>query len=324
MVMQTGTIGQEATRPTVPGNLLKLVVVKARDTTQEIGSLRTLVFNDPLVQGMGTSANFPKLGSLETEGLTQGQDITRFQTLTTSNVVVVPGEVGLAVKFSKKSLAQWSENMALRTGRIMRDSRERKMDADIGGLAASFTTHTLGTGGAVLTVGHLIAGKTTLRSGPTTLAVAITAGAVSNRAPAGPIWGAFRWESLAQVVRGLIGGAVVSATGGMGGADTAAPAAGKGAEALEDAFIAKVGGVMLFGNSNFAKDATDDTVGIIGHKDAIVFVPFSHDGMGDGIFVKDSDDGRSIQMTSVDDYGFGILEQNFAIAATFDASPVTS
>ena len=163
MVMHTGTIGQEATRPTVPGNLLKLMVVKARDTTQEIGSLRTLVFNDPLVQGMGTSWNSPKLGALETEGLTQGQDITRFQTLTTSNVVVVPGEVGLAVKFSKKSLAQWSENMALRTGRIMRDSRERKMDADIGGLAASFTVNTMGTAAAALTVGHLIAGKTTLR-----------------------------------------------------------------------------------------------------------------------------------------------------------------
>ena len=236
-------------------------------------------------------------------------------------MVVVPGEVGLAVKFSKKSLAQWSENMALRTGRIMRDSRERKMDADIGGLAASFTTNTLGTGGAVLTVGHLIAGKTTLRSGPTTGAVAIAAGAVSNRAPAGPIWGAFRWESLAQVVRSLVGGAV---TGVPVTASTAAPEGGKGAEALEDAFIAKVGGVMLYGNSNFAKNASDDTVGIIGHKDAIVFVPFAHDGAGDGIFVKDSDDGRSIQMTSVDDYGFGILEQNFAIAATFDASPVTS
>lgn len=320
MVMQASTFG-EATRPTVVGNLLKLMIVKARDTTQEIGSLRTLVFEDPLVQGMGTSWNSPKLGDLETEALVQGQDITRFQTLTTSNVVVVPGEVGLAVKFSKKSLAQWSENMALRTGRIMRDSRERKVDADIGGLAASFTTHTLGGATTVLTVGHLIAGKTTLRSGINTLGAAIVAGTSSNRAPAGPIWGAFRWESLAQVVRSLVGGAI---TGTVATTSIAAPGDGKGAQALEDAFIDKVGGVMLFGNSNFAKDATDDTVGIIGHKDSIVFVPFSHDGMGDGVFVKDSDDGRSIQMSSVDDYGFGILDQNYAIAATFDASPVTS
>ncbi len=270
---------------------------------------------------MGTSWNSPKLGSLNSEGLTQGEDITNFQLLTTSNVVVVPGEVGLAVKFTKKSLAQWSENMALRAGRIMRDARDRKIDADIGGLAASFTTHTLGSATTVLTPGHLIAGKAVLKSGDNVLGAAIVAGTVSNQAPRGPINGAFRWESLTQVMRNLVGGAT---TGTVATTSIAAPGDGKGAQALEDLFVDKVGGVMLFGNSNFAKDATDDTVGIIFHRDAMVFVPFPHDGAGDGIFVRESDDGRSLQMTLVEDYGFGILDQAYGIAATFDASPATA
>ena len=93
---------------------------------------------------------------------------------------------------------------------------------------------------------------------------------------------------------------------------------------LEDLFVDRVAGVDLFGNSNFAKDTGNDTVSIIGHRDAIAFVPFPHDGAGDGIFTRESDDGRSIQMTLVQDYGFGVLDQAYAIAATFAADPITS
>ena len=322
MVMQTGTFS-EATRPTVPGNLLKLLIAKARETTQEQGTLRSLVFNDTLPQRMGTTWNSPKVGALDAEGLTQGEDITNFQQLTTSNVVITPGEVGLAVKFSKKSLAQWTENMAIRTGRIMRDARDRKVDADIGGLASSFTTNTLGSATTVLTVGHLIAGKARLKGGNNTTGAAISAGTVSNQVPAGQIWGAFRWESLTQVMRSLVGGPTlgtvattsVAASGGEGSPQKAV---------LDDLYVNRVGGVDLFGNSNFAKDGVDDVVSIIGHRDAIAYVPFPHDGAEGDVFVRDSDDGRSLQMTLVNDYGFGVLDQNYAIACTFDATPASS
>lgn len=321
-VMTTGTF-TEATRPTVPGNLLKLMIAKARETTQEDGPLKSLVFNDSLAQGMGTTYNSPKLGALNAEGLTQGEDITNFQQLSTSNIVVTPGEVGLATKFSKKSLAQWSEDMALRTGRIMRDALDRKEDADIGGLGSSFTTYTLGSAGTVLTAGHLAAGKSTLKAGNNTTGSAIGAGAVSNQAPKGQINGVFRWESLTQVMRNLIGGpllgtVVTTSVGASGGPGS------KQNDALEDLYVGKVAGVQLFGNSNLAKDASDDTVGIIFHRDGIVYVPFSHDGATGEPFVRDSDDGRSVQTTIVRDYGFGVLDQNYAIACTFDATRPTS
>lgn len=318
--MTTDTFS-EATRPTVPGNLLTLAIAKARETTQEQGTLRSLVFEDPLAQRMGTTWNSPKLGALTSESLSEGEDVTNFQQLSSSNVVITPGEVGLAVKFTKKSLAQWTENIAVRAGRIMRDARDRKMDADIGGLAASFTTYTLGSAGTVLTVGHLIAGRTRLKGGTNTAGSAISAGAVSNQAPRGPINGAFRWESLAQVMRSLAGGAV---TGTVDTTSIAAPGEGKGAQVLDDLFVEKVGGVMLYGNSNLAKDSSDDTVGIIFHRDAIAFVPFMHEGAMGDIHQAESDDGRSIQLTIVDDYGFGILDQDYGIAATFDATTPTS
>lgn len=320
--MTTGTFN-EATRPTVPGNLLKLTIAKARETTQEQGTLKSLVFQDTLAKGMGTTWNSPKLGALTMQGATEGEDVTNFQMLSTSNVVITPGEVALAVKFSKKSLAQWSENMALRAGRIMRDSRDRRIDADIGGLAASFTTYTLGSATTVLSTGHLAAGKARLKGGNNTLGAAIAAGAVSNQAPAGPINGAFRWESLTAVMRAFIGSSIASVP-----IQTSPGAAGDSTSfqtrALEDLYVGKVAGLDLYGNSNFAKDASDDVISMIFHRDAIAFIPFPHDGADEAPFIRDSDDGRSLQMTTVSDYGFGILDQNYGVACTFDASPITS
>lgn len=321
--MTTGTF-TEATRPTVPGNLLKLAIAKARETTQEQGTLKSLVFEDRLAQSMGTTWNSPKLGALNMQAATEGEDVTNFQQLSTSNVVITPGEVALAVKFSKKSLAQWSENMAVRAGRIMRDARDRRIDADLGGLAASFTTYTLGSAGTTLTVGHLAAGKSRLKSGNNTTGSAIAAGTASNQAPSGPIWGCFRWESLTNVMRTLIGGAITDAS--MATSSPGAPGATGSFQqrALDDLYVGKLAGVQVYGNSNLAKDASDDTVGIIGHRDGIAYVPFPHDGAEESPFVRDSDDGRSLQMTLVSDYGFGILDQNYGIAATFDATAPTS
>lgn len=321
-VMYTGTFN-EATTPTVPGNLLKLMIGKARETTQEQGNIRSRVFNDTLPNRMGASWNSPKLGALSMQGLNAQTELTNYQQLTSSNVVIAPGEAGLAVKFAKKSLDQWSEDLAVRAGRIMRDARDRKIDADLGGLAPSFTTYTLGAAATVLTPGILASGKSRLKGGNNTAASAITAGTVSNQAPAGPIDGFFRWESLTQVMRSLIGGPVT----GTVGTTSVGASGGKGSmqnAALEDLYVAKVAGVNIFGNSNLAKDASDDTVGMIIHGDAIAYVPFNGGAAGGGVKSAESDDGRFVQLTLVTDYGFGILDQNYGIAVTVDASASTA
>src|SRR5512146_2884395 len=99
MTMYTGTF-TEATRATVPGNLINIINAKARETTQEQGNIKSLVFNDRIMDGLAYSS--PKLGSLVSQGLNATEEITNYQTLTTSNVVITPGEAGLAVKFAKK------------------------------------------------------------------------------------------------------------------------------------------------------------------------------------------------------------------------------
>jgi hypothetical protein len=311
----------DPTRPTVPGNDLALFIGELRETTQEQGNYRSLVTTDDLPQKMGTTYNTPKLGAFTAGGMVEGMDVATFQQLTASNVVVTPGEVGLAFKFAKRSLAQWNDPMQIRAGRVAKQAVARKTDADLAGLASSFTTYaTLGAAATVFTPGHIMAGVATLKGGNNTGGVAIAAGSVSNQVPSGPINGVFRWEALTQVMRNLAGGAV---TGTVVTTSITAPDGGKGADVFDSMFVATLAKCNLYGNSNIAKDVNDDHVGLFFHKGAILYVNFTHDGAGD-IFQRDSNDGRSIQLTLVDDYGFGVLDQNYAISGTFDATRATS
>ena len=214
--------------------------------------------------------------------------------------------------------------MKARGGRIARDARDRKIDADLGGLAVSFTTYTLGSAGVILTPGILGSGLSRLKSGTNVAGSAIAAGAVNNRVPAGPINGVFRWESLFPVMRALAGAPFKASAITVAETTNSAATGGLGAQVTENMFVDKVAGVMLYGNSNLAKDASDDTVGMIFHKDAIAYIPFMHDGAEGTVYERESDDGRSIQLSLTVDYGFGILDQAYGIAVTVDATAPTA
>jgi hypothetical protein len=116
-------------------------------------------------------------------------------------------------------------------------------------------------------------------------------------------------------------GATVKATGPGLSAGLPGSTLSKGLQSLYSGTIA---GVDLYRSSNLAKDANDDVVGAVFHEMAMVFVPFRHEGAGGSIFTRESDDGRSVLMTLVEDYGFGILDGNLGVGVTLDGTPPTS
>lgn len=315
-----------ATIPTVPGDLLKLFIAAARMTTQEQGNLKQLVLNDTLPPGMGTTWNSPKIGTFTAYSLTQGVDMAQQQQLTATNVVVTPAEVGVQTIFTKKSLAQWSEDMQTRAGMIMRQAMDRKIDADIGGLAASLTTYSaIGGAGTVMAPGHVMAAYSTLKSGTNTAGTAIAAGAVNQPVPPGPIYGVFRPETLAAAMHPLGGGPVASAptVATTSIAANGAPGTYQN-EVLDSLFVGKLFNVLLYTNANIAKNASDDANGMVFHEDAMVFVEEPHEMAGGDIMIEEDVSLRSIELNMVEDYGFGILDSHYGIEMTFDASPLTS
>ena len=210
MPINTTSSFSDATRPTVPGNVLKLMIAAARMTPQLPGNLTTLVMNDPLPSGMGTTWNSPKFGNFTASSLTAGVDMVQQQSLNASNIVITPGEVGVQAIFTEKALAQWSENVQVTAGKIMRNAMDRKKDIDIGGLFTGLD-RAAGGAGEFLALGHLTASVARLAGGANTGSAAIAAGAGTDTSE-GPYIGVFRPEALHSLARNIVGGASVSGT----------------------------------------------------------------------------------------------------------------
>ena len=325
MAINTTTSFSGATTPSA-NNVLKLMVAAARMTPQLPGNLTTLVLNDPLPPGMGTSWNSPKFGTFTAYSLTQGVDMAQLQSLTATNIVITPAEVGVQAVFTKKSLGQWSENVQIKAGQIMRQAMDRKKDIDIGGLFIGLD-RTAGAAGEVMTIGHLTASVAKLAGGLSyTASGAVAAGLGTNAVAQGPFIGVFRPESLHALLRATVGGpfissAVIKTSVGLEGEGLAQQAATVGVDAL---FAGTIGGVQLYRNSNLAKDSGDDVHSAVMVKEALVYVPFNGNPDTGEIAIEEDVSLRAIEMNYVEDYGFGELDGNLGIDVVVDGTAPTT
>jgi len=326
MVAQINTTANTFTgsaAPIVAGNLLRLMLAKARSTTQQEGNLTEMFQNDPLPNGQGTTWNSTKFGTLQAYSLTQGVDMTQMQALTGTNVTITPGEVGVQVVITRKALAQWSEDVAEKAGVIMRQAMDRKKDADISGLFVGFS-RVVGAAGAAFSLGHITAGVAVLASGPTNVGGAAISAGVALNTMDGPFVFVVRPEPMHSLMRSLIGGpdaaaptVITTSTGVNGGM------AEKFAREGQSRSIGMVGGASGYRNANLAKDDQDDSSGFIGAKDAIVYVPMNYDGLG-GLQKEVDESLRAWEIDYVEDYGFGALDDTHGVEILTDAAAPTS
>lgn len=327
MAITTTSSFTGSTTPTVPGNVLKLMIAAARMTPQLPGNLTTLVTNDPLPNGMGTTWNSPKFGTYTAYSLTQGVDMAQLQDLTVTNIVITPAEVGVQAMFTWKSLAQWSENVISRAGEIMRRAMDRKKDTDISGLFTGLD-RAMGAAGQTFNIGHITAAVSALAGGSTgTADAAITVGNGVNVVEEGPYYGAFRPEQLHRLAEAILGGPgyhntaiLAQAVGMSGGPGSLQNEIGrKGMAAL---FHGHVGGVDLYRSANIARDSSNDAIGAIFVKGAMVYVPMEYKGTGDEM-VEDDKSLRASELNYVEDYGFGELDGNLGCKVTTDSTPAS-
>lgn len=321
-INQTGNALNSATIATNVGNMLRLMITTARMTPQAPGNLTTLVQNDPLPNGMGTSLNSPKFGTLVAYSLTQGIDMVQQQALTATNVSVTPAEVGVQVILTRKSVNQWSEDVAVRAGTIMRQAMDRKKDIDIGGLFASLT-RTVGAAGQFLGLGHLSAAVGRLAGGANTTGTAISAGQGINVVE-GPYNGVFRPESLIYFIRTIVGApaapnpTVATTSPGLYGGGDANRLAVEG----QSLSMGQWAGVDVYRNANLAKDVNDDVNGAVFNKGAFIYVPMEYDGLAD--MEQEVDKSlRAFELNWIEDYGFAVLDDNYGVLAISDASALT-
>lgn len=322
-INQTGNAINGATIPTNVGNMLRLMIATARNTPQAEGNLTTLFQRDPLPNHMGTSWNSTKIGTLSAFSLAQGVDMTQQQALTGTNVSVTPAEVGVQIVLTRKSVAQWTEDVAERAGVAIRNAMDRKKDTDIGGLFAGFSRR-VGAAAAVFSMGHIGAGISRLAGGANTTGSAIAAG-TGYDVNDGPFFFIVRPESVHHLLRSVIGAPGASAPT----VGTTSPGLASGGLGEEKARVGQskplgeINGATGYRNANLAKDTSDDVSGFIGEKGAIVYVPMDYEGLG--AIVKEPDESlRAFEENWVEDYGFAELDDNKGIELLLDSSPATS
>jgi hypothetical protein len=295
------------------------MIASARMTPQQEGNLTKLFLNDPLPQGMGTTYNSPKFGVLSAYSLTQGVDMTQQQALTATNIAVTPAEVGVQIVLTKKSMAQWSEDVAARAGVIMRQAMDRKKDADIAGLFLGFS-RTMGGDTAVPTLGHITAAIALLESGTQLPAdAAVWTAGNGYDSCSGPFIGVISPISTHYLVQGLAGGVMLSTSAVLNPGADGMPGSLKNAAVRQGArALGELGGAMLYVNPNLGKIVTTDvSVGFLGEKNAIVFVPMDYDSLG-GLVEEDDKSLRAIEINYVEDYGFAELDDGKGIRVNWD------
>ena len=85
-------------------------------------------------------------------------------------------------------------------------------------------------------------------------------------------------------------------------------------------FAGELAGVELYRSANIARDSSNDAIGAVFVKGAMVYVPMEYKGTGDEM-IEDDKSLRASELNYVEDYGFGELDGNLGVKLTTDASP---
>ena len=282
--MAAGATDKTAVADSLPDTF----IAEVRLQVQEGPVMRSLVNNVTLPMGEGGQWEMTELTRATAIALSDGIDLASAEQITDATLQITPTEFGAQVVVTDLARDQITKKTDLvrQVGRILGNSMVTKEDIDLLTQLDSFTT-VLGAAGFSLTLGHILAGVTSVRGGGQA-AGAITAG-TQQPAP-GPYAGVFSDNQLHTVVKQLSTGTIL----GYGAStdsdfvklpsnvpEAANQAAIAGSQtpvsdnrALREAFVGKIGQCNVIADNNLGKDASDDAKGGVFSKEAIVQVHF--------------------------------------------------
>lgn len=321
------------TTATVDDSIPTEFIAEVRLKEQEGSVMRALVQNVNLPEHQGGTWQMNELSRITISALGEGIDMASAQAISDSSMQVVPIEYGGKVELTDLGRDQVTAkaNMPSLIGEILGNGVVTKEDIDLLTQLDSFSV-ALGGAGLALTIGHIMAGGTSVRSGGQA-AGAIVAG--SPEPAPDPINGVFSDNQLHTVIKqkslGLSMGYTATATGAfyksqgpvedaqtavaVGGGQTPIP------QLLREAEVGKVGRVNVFADNNLGKDASDDAKGGVFAQKAIVHVRFR----GGPNFEPDRDpSGRLTEYNVVLVKGIGEWKDAWGREMLFDAAAPSS
>ena len=271
----------------VLSELLPSIVAEAMFQAQERSVMRNLVKNYTMGANNGKTITVPKWDTVAAAGLTEGTDLTNTALNTTSAVLTV-SEVGVMATVTDLALRTSATNVVADAGRLMGEAIAKKIDQDLLGLFAGFST-SLGDGTTAISAARIFEAVAKLR-----------ANGVSG-------------ADLFAVVHPYVAYDIKS-----GLTNTFAGHAGDlSNEALRSGYVGTIAGVQIFESANIA-DTAGDSVGAVFHRDALGLA------MMQDINIETQRDAslRATELVATAVYGAGELFDNYGIGLNFDSSIV--
>jgi hypothetical protein len=194
------------------------------------------------INGQGKIVQVPVYGAITASAVAEGTDLTNTAVDPTA-VNITASEIGVMTTLTDLGRDSASRNVGADIGKLFGDGLAKKVDTDLAGLFASFSSD-IGTAGSELTPELLFKAQATLRS---------------LNIPA-PYYAVFHPKACFNLKKLLTNA----------GYSTSSSAVSEvGNQAMRDGFIGKVAGIEVYENANIAIDQYDDSIGAVFHPSSI-------------------------------------------------------
>ena len=274
---------------TTLNDLLPSIVAEALFVANERSIMRGLVRNYTLAQGQGKTVTVPTYPKLTAAALTEGDALTA-TAVSTGSAVLTVSEVGLMTSISDMAMIASASNVVSDIGRLFGEAIARKIDQDLAGNFANFST-VVGSNTTAATAAKLFEAIAKLRAQgyDTTGDCAIV---------------------LHPEVAYDLKSSITSTF--------AAPASMVGNSALESGYIGLLGGVPVYETSNITS-TSGDSVGGLFHRDALGLA------LMQDIKIETQRQAalRGWDIVGSAIYGHGELQDLAGVALSFDSSIVS-
>ena len=290
-------------------------LAESRFTLQERpGVVASSIESIILPENEGPSVNIPKYGTISTQPLTEGVDMTQAQQITDTMMTLTPAEYGCQVVLTDMMLMTIRDEFFGIAGRIQGESFDRQREQTLCDDFDNYST-VLGSAGTAMVVGHIGAAQSIIKGDP------VADGTAGRGGEAGPdpitavVTPAISY-TLKKSLGGHVTGAVVLASGG-----TAAHPGAPNADMLAFSESYNVAGVMVKTSTNLNKDASDDVKCGIFSKQAQILV-----SLGGGPNEERERDAslRGWEVNLVGRWARGEYKDSWGIEGVFDSSKATS
>jgi N4-gp56 family major capsid protein len=278
-------------------DLLPTIIQEAMFVANERSIMRGLVKNYTLAPTQGKTIQVPIFPLQTADSLTEGDDFS-ITAVSTDVATFDVGQVGIATMVTDLAVNASASNVVADLGRLFGEAVARKIDKDLMGKFANFTTNSVSNTGTAITPALVMQGITKLR------AQGVSA------------------DGIAVVLHPNIAYDLKASLTTTGNTAFTGGAFGDVAnEAMRMGYIGQLFGVPVYESSNavaYPGGASGDYLGGIFHREALGF------GLMRDIQIETQRRARAIGTDVVCSamYGTGVVYEQYGVQASFDSSIV--